>query len=174
MRHVRKPDLRLEIVPWLNVLLLAWMLSLLQSTFLYAPGLPVALTDLERKAKANLPLKADLPVIAGGKLPGRHIDARLSIQLPLFILDNSIHRMDNDHDHDLADALNATCQSLRERHIDKPVLLILAPGQLPLATFMKVCTLATKAGFDSVQLAASTDPYSARAEANSPTGLTKP
>ena len=179
MRHVHKPDLRLEVVPWLNVLLVAWMLSLLQSTFIYAPGIAVALTPLDRQDKAKLPATANLPVIAGAKLPGQRVDARISIQPPLFILDNSIHHFDNDRDHDLADALKEAYASLRDRHVQKPVLLILASGKTDWETVLKVSALATAAGFETQQMGASTDPYSSRNDngapaAPSPAGAAKP
>ncbi len=165
MRHVHKPDLRLAVVPWVNVVLIAWMFSLLQSSYIYAPGMSVALTPGDRAAMENIPATADLPSIPassvagtpGNGLPGRRVDATLSIHPPLFTLDNSIHSLDSDQNHELADALKESVRKLHLLHSEKPVLLILAPGSLDLKTFMKVCTLANAAGFEIAQLAATPD-----------------
>ncbi|MGA2052907.1 MAG: hypothetical protein ABSH19_06320, partial [Opitutales bacterium] len=61
IRHVRRPDLRLEVVPWLNVLLVGWLLSLLGSRFVYAPGLAVDIGH----GTGPLPAELNLPTVSG-------------------------------------------------------------------------------------------------------------
>ena len=148
MRHVRRPDLRLEVLPWLNVLAVAWMLSLLQSSYIYAPGLSVAL-DSPDQARLHL------PTATTDTLPGRRVDATLtvipsnaSIEKKVFILDTGIH-----YYADLPAALAARAAKLKKEPNERPVLLLLAPGDTPGAILEKLYNLAGAAGFGTVQWA---------------------
>jgi hypothetical protein len=156
MRHVRRPDLRMEVLPWLNVLAVAWMLSLLQSSYIYAPGLSVAL-DSPDQARLHL------PTATAGSLPGRRVDATLTvipsdsaIEKKVFILDTGIH-----YYADLPSALKARADKLKKQPGDRPVLLLLAPGDTPGATLGKLEALAYAAGFGTVQQAFSPAPNEA-------------
>jgi hypothetical protein len=150
MRHVRRPNLRLEVVPWLNVLAVGWMLSLLQSSYIYAPGLTVALD-----ARAAAPAALNLPVTDSAKLPGRRIDATLTvepssadIEKKIFYLDNGIH-----HYADLPAALKSIADRLKKQSSGQPVLLLLAPADIQGDTFAKLCGMANAAGFGMIQFA---------------------
>jgi len=156
-RHLRRPDLRLEVVPWLNVLLVGWLLSLLGSRFVYAPGLAVNLPA----GTASLPTQLDLPVLAGGPLPGRAADAVLTVlnvkqnppnasgdafsQAPWFIFQGRIY--------DNIEALRTKMHTLPRPPPGVPsILLFKASRDVDMQTFVEVCDLARAAGF-TVQIA---------------------
>src|ERR1700722_6434880 len=95
-RHIRRPDLRLEAVPWLNVLLVAWLLSLLGSRFVYSPGLAVDLGP----AVGSLPQQLNLPVVSGSPpLSGLPANAVLTVLTAkgddLFIFEGRIYDLDS-------------------------------------------------------------------------------
>jgi biopolymer transport protein ExbD len=146
-RHLRRPDLRLELVPCLNVLLVAWMLTLLGSRFIYAPGIAVSLDG----GGITLPNTLDLPQTSDTQASGRPTSAMLTVlslqPTPLFILENGIHHMSD---------LQAALQNIRNnlpKNTSSAVLLIKSDGSLPLQTFLEVCNQAHAAGFATVQVA---------------------
>jgi biopolymer transport protein ExbD len=145
-RHVRRPDLRLEVVPWLNVLLVAWLLSLLGSRFVYAPGLAVDLGH----GSSPLPVQLVLPTLSGGPLPGSPADAVLTVltakQDKLFIFEGRIYDLNG---------LRTVLRNHRHSAAGGPSVLLLKAGQdVNMQTFLEICTLARTAGFSSVQIAA--------------------
>jgi len=155
MRHVRRPDLRLEVVPWLNVLAVGLMLSLLQSSYIYAPGLTVALDAGDAAAKTATPTALNLPTAESAKLPGRRVDATLTlepsngdIEKKIFYLDNGIH-----HYADLPNALKTIADRLKKQSSGQPVLLLLAPADTPSETLAKLWGMANTAGFGMIQVA---------------------
>ncbi len=134
-RHLRRPDLRLEAMPWLNVLLLGLLLWMLGPRYLFLPGMGVALTP-----------GTNLPVIAGIPLPGRPADAVLTARGDdMFFFDRHIYTRD--------------ALALRLHHYPLPangaptVLLLKVDQNVSMQTFMEICALARAAGFSTVQVA---------------------
>jgi biopolymer transport protein ExbD len=143
IRHVRQPDLRLEVVPWLNVLLLGWMFTLFGPPFLYTPGLAVAVG----KAPGDLPAGLDLPT--AGDLPGTLTDETLVItKQNQFVIKDGIY--------DLA-GLQRRFEDLRlhpsPRTGKTRTLLIKAEQGIPVETLAKVLEMAPAAGFPTVVIA---------------------
>jgi biopolymer transport protein ExbD len=155
-RHIRRPDLRLEAVPWLNVMLVAWLLSLLGSRFIYAPGLAVDLGH----ASGSPPSQLNLPVVSGSPLPGLPANAVLTVLTAkgdqLFIFEGRIYDLES---------LRA---ELRQHPLPTgraPIILLLKVDQnVSMQTFMEICALARAAGFSTVQVAA------AQSSATKPSG----
>jgi len=150
MRHVRKPDLRLEVVPWLNVLLVAWLMSLLQSSYIYAPGLSIALQTPVRADASNPPTataasSSSAPIASAGAQPGRRVDATLSVQPPFYYLDSGVYQ--------ITDLPQALADARRRLHTDQPVLLLLTRQDYTMGKFQEVSAMAAAAGFTIVQLA---------------------
>jgi hypothetical protein len=153
MRHVHRPNLRLEVVPWLNVLVAAWLLTLLQSNYIIAPGLTYALDP-----KDHAPFV--LPTTTGGNTPGqqvpsRRVDVTLSLQATntkiedqKFVLDNGIYDFS-----ELAQALKNHAAKVKKQPGDQPVLRLLAPANTDLETLAQINDLALAAGFGAVQIA---------------------
>ncbi len=148
MRHLRKPDLRMEVIPWLNVLLVGLAIYLLGSSYVWAPGLVVSNTPA-----GNLPNRLNLPTLPAQ--PGvvslvGHPDATLVIlpqvnNAPLFVLNDGRHTEDN-----LEPALAKLRKSLP---MAKPVLLLKSNKDVSVTTILKVCAMAQDAGFGSELLA---------------------
>jgi biopolymer transport protein ExbD len=139
MRHVRRPNLRLDVVPWLNVLLLGWLLTLLSSSYIFAPGLAVGLGS-----PPSLPANLALPQTAGQPAL-LHIDTALTILLPYYYLDDGRH-----YKADLPKALNDFVKRTKRPHL---VLLVKMSSDVPIQIYADVCKMARDAGFETVQLA---------------------
>jgi biopolymer transport protein ExbD len=145
-RHLRRPDLRLEAVPWLNVLLVAWLLSLLGSRFVYAPGLAVDLGH----AYGSPPPQLNLPVVSGGPMPGLPANAVMTVVDAkgdnMFIFDKAIFDRDT---------LAAYLRQRPKPPAGAPAILLLKMDQnVSMQTFMEICALARAAGFSTIQVAA--------------------
>jgi biopolymer transport protein ExbD len=146
-RHLRRPDVRLEPVPWLNVLLVGWLLSLLGSRFVYAPGLAVDLGHVS----GTLPQQLNLPVVSGSPLPGLPANAVLTVLTvkgdDLFIFEGRIYDLESFR----AELRRHPLPASRA-----PTILLLKMDQsVSMQTFMEICALARAAGFSTVQVAAS-------------------
>jgi len=154
IRHVRRADLRLEAVPWLNVLLLGWMFTLLGSRFIYAPGLVVAVGGAD-----NLPPK-QLNLPGGGALPGTLPDATLTIitaKKNQFIFKDGIYDRDS-----LRAGFEKLRQAQRETGAQPRVLLVKAEKDVTFDTIAEVNAQAKAAGFANVVWAQQVAPGAAR------------
>ncbi|HTB62203.1 MAG TPA: hypothetical protein VK737_01335 [Opitutales bacterium] len=162
-RHLRRPDLRLDVVPWLNILVVACLLKMLQSNYIYAPGLAVAL-DAKGKplagasAKAVYPLPTSVaPTSAGEPMPVHHFDVQLSLsnqppntrieQRQFFLADGTPHYSE------LPAALQKAAQNTHKPAGEKPTLLLFAPADTQLETFLKLSEIASASGFGTVLVA---------------------
>ncbi len=148
MRHVHRPNLRLEVVPWLNVLVAGWLLTLLQSNYIIAPGLTYVLDP-----KDHAPFV--LPTTTAATTPGRRVDVTLSLQATntkiedqIFVLDNGIYPFPK-----LAQALTDHAAKVKKQPGDLLVLRLLAPANTDMETLAQINDLALKAGFGAVQIA---------------------
>lgn len=138
-RHLRRPDLRLEAVPWLNVLLLGLLLWMLGPRYLFHPGMALGLAPA-----------TTLPVVSGSPLPGLPANAVLTVLTAkgddMFIFDGGIYDRDS------------LAIQLRQHPKSPPgtptVLLLEVDQGVSMQTFMEICALARAAGFSTVQVAA--------------------
>jgi biopolymer transport protein ExbD len=137
MRHVRRPNLRLDVVPWLNVLLLGWLLTLLSSSYIFAPGLAVGVNG-----PSNIPAHLALPETTG-QPSLLHIDTALTILPPYFYLEDGRH-----YEADLPKALK---DFVRASHRKDLVLLIKMDRNVPYHVVQEVEQMAHDAGFATVQ-----------------------
>lgn len=156
MRHVRKPDLRMEMVPWLNGLLLGLLVYMLGSSYIWAPGLVVANSALATEpAKLSLPAT---PIVAGDPHFAGQPDAILVITKPQFALNPTTKQLDivrppqyilNNGARILEDLPLALERLRKSLPVSQPVLLIKGDNEVPYGTILKVCVLAQEAGFSS-------------------------
>jgi biopolymer transport protein ExbD len=155
MRHVRRPSLRLEVVPWLNVLVVAWLLTLLQSSYIYAPGVSMSLAAKSAEGPANPTTSLNLPTATAGTPAGRRVDVTLSVQPSDVKIEDTVFYLDNGIYHfvDLPRALLDHAKKVRKQPGDQPVLLLLAPAKTDMATLFIISEMARTAGFGTVQLA---------------------
>ena len=175
-RHLRRPDLHMDMVPWLNVLALAGMLTLLNSSFIYAPGIVMDLAP------------PNLPSVPASELSGEPADAELTIpasvkQSQLFLLEGGGIFPAKPRDENgivsipgLQDALTAKRKSLRNRPAGAPaVLLLKADAGLTMEVYETVASMAQAAGFTQMVSAAKAAPgtgASLTATPNSPAPTT--
>ncbi len=131
--HLKKPDMSLDSIPLLNVLLIGLCLVSMGTLFVAAPGELVELP--------NTPPSAIVPVI----------DV-LTIQHDNMLLFNSrIYTLEEFNRH-----FQRTSQPT-EKH---GVLLIKCNRDVSIQTFLEVCSIARNAGFERVQIATKPDPQS--------------
>jgi len=171
MRHVKRPNLRLETLPWLNVILVIGMMSFLSSSYIYAPGLAIALNSSAEPMPKTLQLpeaQANADGTPAARQPGHLFDTTLTIQPGTgqkmnFYMENVWGALDTDY---LAKALN---QARSRIHHPKPVVLLLKfSDDVPSKTFTQVSQLATAAGYDTVVVATKPEAASADASAKTP------
>ncbi len=144
MRHLRKPSLQMEMIPWLNVMLLGLMMYLLSSSYIWAPGLVVT-----NKSSTLLPKTLSLPTLPATPGTQEYVgrpDATLVItkqgtEPSQFILNYGSYTLD-----DLPGAL----KNLRKNLPGKTAVLMLkADKAVPWGTITDICVLAKSAGFDA-------------------------
>jgi hypothetical protein len=146
----------MEVVPWLNVLAVGFLLSLLQSSYIYAPGLSIALDPKDSGAGTRSPGALDLPTATASKLPGRLVDATLSMQSSNAKIEDKMFRLEHGiyHYADLPAALQVLAAKIKKHPGDQPVLLLVAPADTTNDIDEKLYEMASAAGFSIVQLAA--------------------
>ena len=129
MARLQRPPIRLDVVPVLDMLVIALLFGLLFTRFVMVPGVRVDLPDTEMQMQpSNLPVSV-LTIGNGGML---FFDGAV------FEI-NSIERGFQHHIAEL-DGRNA-------------VLLIKTQGTMDLQLFLKLCHMAQKAGFVQAQVA---------------------
>ena len=141
IRHVRRPNLRFEVVPWLNVMLVGWLMTLLGSSYIFAPGIATGLIG-----PPNIPNHLDIPT---SQTPPTlmHIDAVLTILPPYYYLEDGRH-----YKQDLPNALSLLVKRIRT-HSQHPVLLVKVNSTDSVQIYNDVCEMAKQAGFETIEQA---------------------
>jgi biopolymer transport protein ExbD len=127
--HLKRPPIKLDFVPVLDLLVIALLFSLLFTRFVMVPGVRVDLPDSEMQMQpSNLPV-AVLTIGNRGML----------------FFDGAVFE------------LNSVERGFR-RHIEgasgeKVVLLVKTEGSMDLQLFLRLCRMAQDAGFVQVQIA---------------------
>ncbi|MGZ0656401.1 ExbD/TolR family protein [Coraliomargarita sp. W4R72] len=129
MAQLKRPSIKLDVVPVLDLLVIALLFSLLFTRFVMVPGVRVDLPDSELQMQpSNLPV-AVLTIGNRGML----------------FFDGSVFEL-NSIEHGF------------QQHIDDMVgedvvLLVKTEGSMDLQLFLKLCSMAQNAGFVQVQIA---------------------
>lgn len=127
---VKVPSIKLEGIPILNVLCIAFFLTLLSSKYLFAPGLTIELPESSQK-----------------RMEGRLSTAILSVnEANIIFFEGNIYNVEN-----LEIALTAFTTSIKSA---SPILLAKVSKGTEINTIFKICEIAHKAGFSNIQLAA--------------------
>lgn len=130
MDHLRRPKMKLDMVPVLDLLVIGLLMSLLFTRFVMVPGVRVDLPDSELRMPHH---EASVAVLTIGNQGMLYFDGSVYEQ-------GSIARAFKHH------------LSARE-HIDEHVLLVKAEGTMSLQVFLNLCQMAQEAGFEQVQIA---------------------
>lgn len=153
-----KPGTRLDAVPLVTVLLIAVLFTLLESRFIYAPGLTVSLTGTNNKPKAPL-----LPHIAQSPGPGAMTQATLVLTaMPEVVLFNK-QLFGGTNNLELRNALAQAAVKAREtaeaeakatQSQRRPiVILFIFDSSVKWERIAELSTFASEAGFEEVLLA---------------------
>jgi len=129
MAHLRRPPIKLDVVPVLDLLVIALLFSLLFTRFVMVPGVRVDLPDSEMQM---LPSHLPVAVLTIGNRGMLFFDGAV------FEL-NSIERGFRKH--------------IEEMPKEDVVLLVKTEGSMDLQLFLKLCRMAQDAGFVQVQIA---------------------
>lgn len=130
---IKSPSIKLEWIAFLNVLCIAFFLSLLSSKYLFAPGLNI-----------------ELPKSSQNQLIGKTTAAILSVnESNLIFFEGNIYSIEN-----IEVPLTTYISNLTNTD---PILLIKASRKTEVNTLFALCTIAQKAGFSSIQLASNID-----------------
>ncbi len=127
--RLKKPQMQLDIVPVLDLVVIALLMSLVFTRFVIVPGVRVDLpaTDLRLQHSAD-------PV------------AVLTIQnRGMLFFDGSVYALDTIN--------NAFRSYIADSGREDVVLLMKAEATMPLQEFLDICEMAERAGFSQVQLA---------------------
>lgn len=129
MAHVKRPPINLDVVPVLDLLVIALLFSLLFTRFVMVPGVRVDLPDSEMQMQpSNLPVAV---LTIGNR-------GMLFFNGAVFEI-NSIER--------------GFQKRIEEMSGSDVVLLVKAEGSMNLQLFLKLCRMAQDAGFVQVQIA---------------------
>ncbi|MDR2844816.1 MAG: biopolymer transporter ExbD [Puniceicoccales bacterium] len=153
------PETRVDTLPMITVLLIAILLPLAGSAFIYAPGLTVALTDeVEGDAGAAvtaLPSSLQLPRSTQGQQTGVRTQATLTV--PMLTAKSDTRVIFNGRFYVSSDpALQRALADAAQRAVaanQTPVLLLKADQSLMLGSYNALCDYAVEAGFKYVQIA---------------------
>ena len=137
------PERRLDVAALIDVLLIAFFLSMLGSRFIFAPGMTVDLA-------------LELPVSSQSTLAALPTDAVLTVKVltakrdNMYIFDGSIYTME---------ALEQLFQNYDKmlNQGREAILLVKADKTLTMDAFAKLADLARMAHFSKIQLAAETE-----------------
>lgn len=144
-----KLEARLEAVPLFNVLLIAVLLTLLGSRFVFAPGLSVALDENGEisggNASAGTPARLILPKTSV-MLSGAETSSVLTVKSDsMFILDGRIYE-------NLAEAF-ARGSGGNAAEKNRGTLLVKIDRAVSVQGLFKIAELAGEAGFSALQIA---------------------
>ncbi len=127
--NIKSPSFKLEWIPFLNVLCIAFFLSILSSKYIFAPGLTI-----------------ELPKATSKNLVGRATSAILSVnETNLIFFEGNIYDLEN-----IESALRVFTKDIT---IPSPILLIKASKKTEMNTIFDLCKIARNAGFSNIQLA---------------------
>lgn len=144
LKHLRKPSQGLEVVPLFNVLLIALMLTLLGSRFIFAPGVSVELP----RASADSPAVSVVPTMAVLTL----------LKDNSLIYGGRLLSVDN-FEREAAASLLPQRPAADETAAGDPaatqprILLIKSDTGVSVGTVLRVMNAARLAGYDQVQIA---------------------
>lgn len=131
--HIKAPCLKLEWIPFLNILCIAFFLSLLSSKYIFAPGLTI-----------------DLPRATEKSLSGKGTSAILSVnEINLIFFEGNIYDLGN-----IEIALKTFINNNIDNTTPAPILLIKASKKTEMNTIFDLCKIARNVGFSNIQLAA--------------------
>ena len=129
LEHVRRPSIRFDVVPVLDLLALALLMSLLFTRFVMLPGVRVELPSTElRMQHSSGPV--DVLTIENDRM---------------LFFEGSVHTVDS-----IGRALRARASGREGR--EAPVLLVKARATMELEAFLEVCGMAQEAGYAQVQV----------------------
>lgn len=128
--RLRNTDLSLDIVPFLDILLLAFFMSLMGSHFVFSPGLPLSLPHSTPPTLQSSMASSVLTVSESNML----------------FFEGHIYNLDSIE--------QAFRKHLRQTSHPEPTLLLKMNRHSDVQALFNICEIARQAGFHSVQIAA--------------------
>lgn len=131
LRAKIKPiSIEIEAIPFINVLCIAFFISLLSSKYLFAPGLTI-----------------ELPISSERTIAGTSTNAILSVnEANMIFFEGNIYNLENIED--------AFYEFLQKSPTNNPILLAKMNRGTNVDMLLKICEIAHRTGFNDIQLAA--------------------
>ncbi|TVP78704.1 MAG: biopolymer transporter ExbD [Puniceicoccaceae bacterium] len=127
-RHLKRPALKLDAVPVLDLLVIALIFGLLFTRFVMVPGMQVDLPDSEMQMQPSTRTVSVLTIGNRGML----------------LFDGALFEVDT---------IGMAFENyIQEKADDEIVLLVKAEGSMDLQRFLRLCAMAQQAGFVQVQI----------------------
>ncbi len=132
-RRLARPDVRFDLVPFVDCCILALLFGLLNAEFIFSPGLAM-----------------DLPESREAAVSGSSATAVLTVRRNMMLFDGAKYTIEA-----LEPALNAFLGSNRAGRIpaDETVLLLKMERDVTAQQFLDICEIARAAGFARIQVA---------------------
>lgn len=128
--RIKTTTINIECIPFINIVCIAFFISLLSSKYLFAPGLNITLPESHETV-----------------LQGATTHAILTIsETNIIFFEGNIYNLDN-----IQEKLTHFINSNGNKH---PTLLIKMDKNTDINMLFQICELAQKANFSSIQLAA--------------------
>lgn len=128
-RHLREPDKRFSLVPFVDILIVAVLIGLSSSQFVFAPGVNIALPKSDSSVVTNVPTSTVLTIKREDMIlfqDGPYSYETLKSSLPQYVKANKL---------------------------EGSVLLVKTGSGVSSQRLLDIVALANEAGFGSVQLA---------------------
>ncbi len=129
-RHLKAPEIKLDMVPLFDLIVLALLIGLLFTRYLVFPGVRVDLPNTELSIQQNAVEIAVLTISNSGML----------------FFDGSVYQENSIE--------QAFQKYIENSGAQSPVLLVKAGASMDIQNFLELCQMARKSGFDEVQVAA--------------------
>lgn len=129
LERLKRPEIKVDVIPVLDLLVLALLISLLFTRFVMLPGVRVNLPETDLRMQHDASEVAVLTIGNEGML----------------FFDGSVY------EHGSVEA--AFLRHLEDRGEENVILLVKAEASMELQLFLDLCRMAQSAGFDEVQVA---------------------
>ena len=129
LERLKRPEIKIDPIPVLDLLVLALLISLLFTRFVMLPGVRVNLPETDLRLQHDAAEVAVLTIGNGGML----------------FFDGSVY--------EYASVEQAFARHLQDRTEQHAVLLVKAEASMELQLFLDLCRMAQSAGFAEVQIA---------------------
>ncbi|MBN2068726.1 MAG: biopolymer transporter ExbD [Opitutales bacterium] len=151
-RLLREPKREFNLLPFLDLCIIALFFGMHSTRFMFAPGITIDLASAERSSLSGVPTAAVLTVLPAAEVTS--VDEK-GDAIPPSLRKNPLNRVLFEGEIFTVDILKEKFSAYMQRHnLEQPVLLVKADKGVSVEQLMAIFDNARDSGFYGVQLAA--------------------